>query len=188
MGRLRRVGHNFVGYAASGFTSGVSAGGVGGAIGGYMQTGTLGGTLYGAGLGMLEGGIFLYVAPKVAAGTSRFVRGFGEGFSASIRARGAANSLEAAAGAGMEAVAKGIRQGVESVVAQANVPIRRTGPVGVDPRHHNVNVLVRDAKGNVIRHSRIVSGTMTSAEQKLNGTGPIIDKPGGNWGQAVNSE
>lgn len=67
----------------------------------------------------------------------------------------------------MEAVAKGIRQGVKSVVAPANVGIRRTGPVGVDPLHHNVNILVRDAKGNVIGHTRIVSGNMSSAEQAL---------------------
>ena len=48
-----------------------------------------------------------------------------------------------------------------------SAPIRRTGPVGVDPLHHNANVLVRDAQGNIIGHTRIVSGNMTHAEQAL---------------------
>jgi len=134
---LGAVGQNFVGYAASGFAAGVSAGGVGGGLGGYMQTGTLGGALYGSGLGMLEGSILggatgggLYVTPKVAAGTSRFVRGFGGGFSASVRARAAAYSLEGATGTGMEAIANGIRQGVRSVLA-------RKGPV--QSRHYSTS-------------------------------------------------
>jgi len=45
--------------------------------------------------------------------------------------------------------------------------VPRTGPKGVDPLHHNANVLLVDAQGNVVGHTRIVSGSMTPAEQAL---------------------
>jgi hypothetical protein len=45
--------------------------------------------------------------------------------------------------------------------------VPRLGPKGVDPNHHNANVLVRDAAGNVVAHQRIVSGNMTLEEQAL---------------------
>jgi hypothetical protein len=45
--------------------------------------------------------------------------------------------------------------------------VPRSGPRGVDPNHHNANVLVRDAAGNVVAHQRIVSGNMTLEEQAL---------------------
>jgi hypothetical protein len=45
--------------------------------------------------------------------------------------------------------------------------VPRTGPKGVDPLHHNANVLVVDAQGNVQLHTRIVSGNMTPAEKAL---------------------
>ncbi|MGH6614422.1 hypothetical protein [Sphingomonas sp.] len=41
------------------------------------------------------------------------------------------------------------------------------GPKGVDPLHHNANVLVRDSAGNVVSHERLVSGNMTLEEQAL---------------------
>ncbi len=43
----------------------------------------------------------------------------------------------------------------------------RLGPKGVDPNHHNANVTVRDADGNIIHHERIVSGNMTPEEKAL---------------------
>ncbi|TQV75607.1 hypothetical protein FLL45_06230 [Aliikangiella marina] len=43
----------------------------------------------------------------------------------------------------------------------------RTGPRGVDPNHHNANVMVRDADGNILSHERIVSGNMTPTEKAL---------------------
>jgi hypothetical protein len=43
----------------------------------------------------------------------------------------------------------------------------RLGPRGVDPNHHNANVTVRDADGNIIHHERIVSGNMTPEEKAL---------------------
>ncbi|WKJ92598.1 RHS repeat-associated core domain-containing protein [Methylomonas montana] len=46
-------------------------------------------------------------------------------------------------------------------------PKGRTGPKGVDPDHHNANVMVRDASGDVISHERIVSGNMTPTEKAL---------------------
>lgn len=45
--------------------------------------------------------------------------------------------------------------------------IPRLGPKGVNPLHHNANVLVRDAEGNVVAHQRFVSGNMTPEEQSL---------------------
>jgi hypothetical protein len=45
--------------------------------------------------------------------------------------------------------------------------IPRLGPKGVDPLHHNANVLVRDVNGNVVSHQRFVSGNMTLEEQML---------------------
>src|SRR3546814_17478673 len=45
--------------------------------------------------------------------------------------------------------------------------VQRLGPKGVDPLHHNANVLVRDASGNVVAHQRFVSGNMTLDEQAL---------------------
>ncbi|MDQ0472736.1 hypothetical protein [Labrys wisconsinensis] len=40
-------------------------------------------------------------------------------------------------------------------------------PRGVDPLHHNANVLVRDPAGNVINRRRFVSGYMTPQEKAL---------------------
>lgn len=50
--------------------------------------------------------------------------------------------------------------------AESNL-IPRLGQRGVDPLHHNANVLVRDINGNVISHERFVSGNMTLEEQML---------------------
>lgn len=47
------------------------------------------------------------------------------------------------------------------------VPVPRTGPKGVDPDHHNANVIVRDINGAVVTHTRLVSGNMTAAEKAL---------------------
>lgn len=44
---------------------------------------------------------------------------------------------------------------------------KRTGPKGVDPKHHNANVMVKDANGNVVSHERVVSGNMTTTEKAL---------------------
>ncbi|HYD38559.1 MAG TPA: hypothetical protein VEA60_13165, partial [Allosphingosinicella sp.] len=46
-------------------------------------------------------------------------------------------------------------------------PTPRTGPHGVDPNHHNANVMVRDSNGRVVSHDRVVSGNMTVEEQAL---------------------
>ena len=45
--------------------------------------------------------------------------------------------------------------------------VTRTGPKGINPAHHNANVTVRDANGNITLHTRIVSGNMTPEEQAL---------------------
>lgn len=51
--------------------------------------------------------------------------------------------------------------------ADRAVDIRRAGPRGVDPKHHNANVMVKDENGVVVSHERIVSGNMTPAEKAL---------------------
>jgi hypothetical protein len=56
---------------------------------------------------------------------------------------------------------------IENPVSTAPALVPRTGPIGVDPKHHNANVLVRDANGNVVRHERLVSGNMTPEEVAL---------------------
>ena len=43
----------------------------------------------------------------------------------------------------------------------------RRGPKGVVPKHHNANVTVRDANGNIISRERVVSGNMTPEEKAL---------------------
>jgi hypothetical protein len=53
------------------------------------------------------------------------------------------------------------------VVAPSNSPVPRLGPRGVDPAHHNANIMVRDASGRLRHHERIVSGNMTPEEQAL---------------------
>lgn len=45
--------------------------------------------------------------------------------------------------------------------------VPRLGPKGIDPLHHNANVTIRDAQGNIISHERVVSGNMTPTEQAL---------------------
>ena len=45
--------------------------------------------------------------------------------------------------------------------------LKRTGPNGVDPNHHNANVMVKYASGNVVSHEGLVSGNMTPAEKAL---------------------
>lgn len=52
-------------------------------------------------------------------------------------------------------------------VAPSNGPVPRLGPHGVDPAHHNANIMVRDASGRLRHHERIVSGNMTPEEQAL---------------------
>ena len=54
-----------------------------------------------------------------------------------------------------------------SEVGEISNVVPRTGPKGVDPLHHNANVLVRDAEGNIISHERVVSGNMTVEEKAL---------------------
>jgi RHS repeat-associated protein len=49
----------------------------------------------------------------------------------------------------------------------SNAVVKRTGPKGVDPNHHNANVMVRDVDGKVISHERVVSGNMTVEEKAL---------------------
>jgi len=51
--------------------------------------------------------------------------------------------------------------------AEIGGAVSRSGPKGVDPKHHNANVLIKDAKGNVIVHDRLVSGNMTPSEKAL---------------------
>ncbi|MBN1513538.1 MAG: hypothetical protein JXB13_16090, partial [Phycisphaerae bacterium] len=46
-------------------------------------------------------------------------------------------------------------------------PFRRSGPRGVDPAHHNANVMFRDVNNNVLHHERLVSGSMTPEEAAL---------------------
>jgi hypothetical protein len=46
-------------------------------------------------------------------------------------------------------------------------PVKRTGPKGVDPEHHNLNVMVRDSEGAIKSHERIVSGNMTAEEKAM---------------------
>jgi RHS repeat-associated protein len=48
-----------------------------------------------------------------------------------------------------------------------NTRVKRAGPKGVDPLHHNANKTSRDASGNIIVHERIVSGNMTPEEKAL---------------------
>jgi hypothetical protein len=45
--------------------------------------------------------------------------------------------------------------------------VPRLGPRGLDPAHHNANVMVRDASGQLRNHERLVSGNMTAEEQAL---------------------
>jgi RHS repeat-associated protein len=60
------------------------------------------------------------------------------------------------------------KPGVGRPVWESDGPITiRTGPRGVDPLHHNVNVLVVDSEGYILSHTRIVSGNMTPAEKAL---------------------
>src|SRR3546814_1206219 len=53
--------------------------------------------------------------------------------------------------------------------------VQRLGPTGVDPLHHNANVLVRDASGHVVAHPRSVSGNMTLEEQARGFTKNTLD-------------
>jgi len=48
-----------------------------------------------------------------------------------------------------------------------NKPVPRTGPKGVDPDHHNLNVMVKNSEGNVKSHERFVSGNMTAEEKAM---------------------
>ncbi len=45
--------------------------------------------------------------------------------------------------------------------------VKRLGPKGVVRGHHNANVMVRGADGQIISHERLVSGNMTPAEKAL---------------------
>ncbi|MEQ1933724.1 MAG: RHS repeat-associated core domain-containing protein, partial [Fimbriimonadaceae bacterium] len=51
--------------------------------------------------------------------------------------------------------------------AAANSVVPRLGSKGVDLLHHNANVTIRDAAGNIISHERVVSGNMSAAEKAL---------------------
>ena len=54
-----------------------------------------------------------------------------------------------------------------SVGAATRTTVFRTGPRGVNPAHHNVNVIVKNAEGQIVAHTRIVSGNQTPAERAL---------------------
>jgi Pput_2613-like deaminase len=45
--------------------------------------------------------------------------------------------------------------------------VPRSGPKGVDPEHHNANVLVQDESGQVVGHERVVSGDMTPEQNAM---------------------
>jgi RHS repeat-associated protein len=53
-----------------------------------------------------------------------------------------------------------------SAPATSNI-VLRLGPKGVDPGHHNANIMIRGESGSVLSHERIVSGNMTAAEKAL---------------------
>ena len=48
-----------------------------------------------------------------------------------------------------------------------SVPIRRSGPFGVDKEHHNANVRILNDEGKTIKADRVVSGNMTEEEKSL---------------------
>ncbi|MBX3712655.1 MAG: type IV secretion protein Rhs [Lysobacter sp.] len=70
-----------------------------------------------------------------------------------------------------KAIARQVRSGKPATGSRSGQvacdPIKRSGPRGVDPGHHNANVLVRDANGKLVSHQRVVSGNMTPAEKAL---------------------
>ena len=70
---------------------------------------------------------------------------------------------------GREAAAaeKAAVESATEVSAKTAKGAARSGPHGLDPAHHNANVTVRDAQGNIIHHERVVSGNMTAEEHKL---------------------
>lgn len=43
----------------------------------------------------------------------------------------------------------------------------RTGPKGIDPKHHYANVMVKVANENVVSHERVVSVNMTTIEEPV---------------------
>jgi len=55
----------------------------------------------------------------------------------------------------------------DSAKGPSKAGIPRSGPKGIDPNHHNANVMVRDVDGKVISHGRVVSGNMTAEEKAL---------------------
>lgn len=63
------------------------------------------------------------------------------------------------------AIGAGVPSPVIAPRGPASVP--RSGPRGVDPDHHNANVMVRNADGRVVSHQRVVSGNMTPDEKAL---------------------
>ena len=73
-------------------------------------------------------------------------------------------AMAASARPGAEATGAGTG---EAVAPNANQPVPRGGPRGVNPDHHNANVTVRDANGTVRQRERLVSGNMTPEEQAL---------------------
>jgi hypothetical protein len=54
-----------------------------------------------------------------------------------------------------------------AVGGAAKPVVPRLGPRGVDPIHHNANIMVRDESGSIRFHERIVSGNMTAEEEAL---------------------
>jgi Pput_2613-like deaminase len=54
-----------------------------------------------------------------------------------------------------------------ATASQTQQVIPRLGPRGVDPIHHNANIMVRDVSGRLRYHDRIVSGNMTAEEEAL---------------------
>jgi len=55
-------------------------------------------------------------------------------------------------------------EGIDNI---ANKPTPRTGPKGVDPKHHNLNVMVKSKDGTVKSHERLISGNMTQEEKAM---------------------
>jgi RHS repeat-associated protein len=68
---------------------------------------------------------------------------------------------------GMAVIGKKVKAAGEALENGFDFVTKRTGPIGVDPKHHNANVMVRDANGNILSHDRLVSGNMTTTEKAL---------------------
>lgn len=69
--------------------------------------------------------------------------------------------------AGWGATAGKLANKADGAIDAATGTVPRLGPKGVDSLHHNANVTIRDAAGDIIHHERVVSGNMTPAEKAL---------------------